>query len=854
MNAKLVKGVKKLAAVATGALFLGATMGAASVFGQSLSSLPAPFVSNGHVNAVVVVGATASSSDVVGAIDIASALTASAVHSSSSSGFVTIGTLSLSSHANAITYSNANGTAFPTFSPASAALDKVNWTGSGKENYTSVENISFSGSMHPYLNGLNVVMPAGSFWLASYVVNRSASNAIVNLTDGLDYLIGATTYDLLNYTTKNVTFGVSQTFTNVKVPQTLTVGVNTVGLLGVASVTSSSGIYYQLEFDVNNGATNYVNFSKSLTVSGVTVTVGPRAITNTTGTFLSSLSVSSTSKVQNFSSANLFGLGTYNATSDTAKFFGASSGNHRMMNFTLTAKVPLNYSFSTASKYTLPDSLSTIGLEPLSAVYSGHGATNLTINVGTAGSDTIGEVPSAINASAPTTVNVVTTHGLSAVSFGTDYRGPLTQSGYGSPDLVLEPYQQIYNTSSGQYVNASSEYIYPYHGLSFKNSNYWANATHGITYAPSISGKAVRLVYVLPNGRYLAFYANNVEIGSTGDHIYVPNITTILNYTASTTSNPGVIVPVIGDNYSFNGYNVSVKKATFNAGINQGVVDNITITGPQASVTGGVSTYSITPGYSGVVAANGTSFASAPVTSTNLGTLSFSGSVLTYTDPVGGSESVTVAENKTNFNTYITSSGNTTVSPWGEKLIQTKSSATIQIPVQNYTLALGGSQVVTGETNYSVGSTVPAGEIISVGGVSAVSPSNLYSSGVFPLAELDSSFAGSANTVPVIVVGGPAVNTLAAELLTNSSTPIYGSQFTNLTGVSSGEAVIQMFSSVKEFGNQPALWVAGYGATDTLVASEVLSESLLGTPVVSLTGSKVILSTASGNYKGVSVV
>ena len=850
MNTKLVKGVKKLAAVATGALFLGATMGAASVFGQSLSGLPAPFVSSGHVNAVVVVGAASTSSDVVGAIDIASALTASAVHSSSSSGFVTIGTLSLASHARAITYSNANGTPFPQFSPTSAALDKVNWTGSGKQNYTSVENISFSSSAKAYLNGLNVVIPSGGFWLASYVVNRSSSNSIVNLTDSLNYLIGSTSYDLLNYTTKNMTVGVSQTFTNVKVPQTLTVGTNTVGLLGVATVTTSTGVYYQLEFDVDNGATQYVNFSKSLTTSGVTVTIGPRAISNTTGTFLSSLSVSSTSKVQNFSSANLFGLGTYNTTSGPS-----FSKNHRMLNFSLAAKVPLNYSFSAVTSYTLPDSLSTIGLEPLRPVYAGvNGATNLTVNVGSAGLDKIGSVPSAVNATLPTDVNVVLSNGLSAVSYGTDFRGPLTATGVGNPDLLLEPYQQIYNTSSGLYVNASSEYVYPYHGLTYTNSNYWTNATVGKSYDPTYSGKAVRLVYVLPNGRYLAFQEAIVEIGpSTLDHFYVPNITTILNYTASTTSTPGVITPVIGDNYSFNGYNVSIVKATFKAGAQSGVVDNVTITGPQASVSGGASTYSVTPGFVGLVAANGTSFTTAPVNSENIGTLSFSGSVLKYTDPVGGSVSTTIAENKTNFDTYITSTGNTTVSPWGERLIQTKSSGTVQIPVQNYTLALGGSQVITGEINYSVGATIPAGEIISIGGVSAVSPSNLYSSGVFPLAELDSSFAGTSNTVPVIIVGGPAVNTLAADLL-NSSTPVFGSQFTADTNVSSGEALVQMFSSVKDFGNQPALWVAGYGATDTLVASEVLSESLLGTPVVNLTGSKVILSTSSGNYKGVTVV
>ena len=63
-----------------------------------------------------------------------------------------------------------------------------------------------------------------------------------------------------------------------------------------------------------------------------------------------------------------------------------------------------------------------------------------------------------------------------------------------------------------------------------------------------------------------------------------------------------------------------------------------------------------------------------------------------------------------------------------------------------------------------------------------------------------------------------------------------------------------MYSSVKAFGNQPALWVAGYGASDTLEASEVLAASLLGEPIVPLNGSKVILSTSSANYTGVTIV
>ncbi|MCL4391529.1 hypothetical protein M1112_02430, partial [Candidatus Parvarchaeota archaeon] len=132
-----------------------------------------------------------------------------------------------------------------------------------------------------------------------------------------------------------------------------------------------------------------------------------------------------------------------------------------------------------------------------------------------------------------------------------------------------------------------------------------------------------------------------------------------------------------------------------------------------------------------------------------------------------------------------------------------------------------------------------------------VSASQLLNNNV-DLTTLDSNFTGATNDVPVIVVGGPAVNTLAESLL-NLTAPVYGSKFTNLTGVGANEAVIEMFNNVTAFNSQPALWVAGYSGQDTLEAAEVLASSLIGQPIVNLTGNKVILSTSSSTYKGVTV-
>ena len=177
--------------------------------------------------------------------------------------------------------------------------------------------------------------------------------------------------------------------------------------------------------------------------------------------------------------------------------------------------------------------------------------------------------------------------------------------------------------------------------------------------------------------------------------------------------------------------------------------------------------------------------------------------------------------------------------------------ATLMVPTQNYTLAVAGSQVVSGVTNYSIGQTVSAGKLLGISGVSTISASGVDNNP--NMAILDTEFVGSTNDVPVIVMGGPAVNTLAGDLLNmTASTPL--SQFINETGVGPNEAMIELFNNVSEFGNQPALLVAGYYGNNTLEAAQVLSESLIGQPVVPLTGNKVVLSTATASYTGVKIV
>jgi hypothetical protein len=70
---KLMKTVKRIAALSTGAVMVGATVLSASA-AADLANYPAPFVQNGKFNAVIVVGNAANAADVLGSVDIATSL------------------------------------------------------------------------------------------------------------------------------------------------------------------------------------------------------------------------------------------------------------------------------------------------------------------------------------------------------------------------------------------------------------------------------------------------------------------------------------------------------------------------------------------------------------------------------------------------------------------------------------------------------------------------------------------------------------------------------------------------------------------------------------------------------------
>ncbi len=936
MKAKLLSAAKKLAAIATSAMFLGVTVGAASAY--SMSSLPSPFMQNGHVNATFVVGTNAAPVDIIGAIAIATGLTAAAGSSHSGSGsFATIGklvTTSKSSTSLSLGSESALGTGatFGAFSKTSLTVNAKNFT-IGSTHYAAIENVTFS-STYPYINpNLGVTFPPLSVTLTSYVAagNTTAVGATQNFTKGLQYLIGNTMYTFISNATfsagansgylANVSLGAMQTFNNVKIPSTLTVGTNTIDVQSVGSEAFSSKTYNTIDVSINGGSTQVLNLSGTYTNvngTGVTITVGPSYSTVGGVTTLDYLEASSVGITQNVTTntkgdANLFGLGSnYNVT-----YLKTFSGHHGIVNtlvFLNTNNITLPYSFSASNSFELPVNLTSISLEKLAPIWAN--SKNVTVVTGASATDTFVPVLQSNTSALGAGLKVVSfnaTHSLPTISYGIDFRGSTVAANssgyyfYSTPDLLLEHYQKVYTgTSPYQFLVGESEYLFPYATHTVfnisdatlgaltvpltTNAKLNFNETTGKFYNVTTTSVTSKVVYELPNGEMIALglspviNTNNTYYNATGSFTgatgtktteRIWNVSTILNYTSSTTSSPGVNALKLGKTYTFGGYNVTFNAKQMKlvntlvngvtnpayANVTKPIV-NMTIKGPVSSVTtaNAANSFAIVPGTSGLYASNGTTLSSA--TNGVLGSVAFNGNDVVFTEPTGTAISIPIKENTTNFATYFPTVKNATADTWGTvvnfktipKYGNSSSHGTldINVPSENYSLLVSGSQAISSLVNYSIGASVPAGVLKFIGGVSPVSASSLVSG--FQMPTLDTSFTASSNSVPVIVVGGPAVNKIAAELLTGSSTPIHGAQFQNLTGVGPNEALVEYFSNSSAVGNQPALLVAGYYGNDTQIASEALYESLIGTPVVSINGTKVVLSVSSLSLSGVTVV
>lgn len=148
-------------------------------------------------------------------------------------------------------------------------------------------------------------------------------------------------------------------------------------------------------------------------------------------------------------------------------------------------------------------------------------------------------------------------------------------------------------------------------------------------------------------------------------------------------------------------------------------------------------------------------------------------------------------------------------------------------------------QVITNYPDYYATADVwlvPKGSSAAAGTTTGAVKMN-YFSGANGIAKVDTDYATPAK--PVILIGGPGVNQLVKNLADAGKT-------TAAADYAADTAIIQMVENA--FGENEALIVAGYAAKDTQLAGRVLAAYLLqGQNADKMTGDKVTLGTAGAS-------
>ena len=185
---KAKHAVKRVAAISAGATLMGATMMGAVA--ADLGDYPAPFVSDGELNGLVVVGSGADAADIVGAVDIISTLTQATVSASSAS------TVTEGGEDAEIAF-DANLTTFGTMTDTQIAGlidDEIEWNDSDidvheeliiNENMTMFASGETDGEEEmgadPYLG-----TSAGNTFTYKYVFEEAINSGSQNMVDNLD--------------------------------------------------------------------------------------------------------------------------------------------------------------------------------------------------------------------------------------------------------------------------------------------------------------------------------------------------------------------------------------------------------------------------------------------------------------------------------------------------------------------------------------------------------------------------------------------------------------------------------------------------------------------------------------------
>ena len=226
------KAIKKIAALAGSAVVLGATV-ATPAMAATLADLPQPFVNdNGVFDAYVVVGASAQPADVLAAVDIAAAF-AQVATASGSSGTATVDVLT------------AQGKSLGSWATNGFTPDDIYVEGSGSSSFsdtdargddaiTGLANVEYEKSGNKYNATVSVSIDKSKISIKpdrSLFINESAIQVTMDVNNGTDLNICegdkinwfGTTYDVVEVNSSAVVLG-STEINTYKVGETFTVG------------------------------------------------------------------------------------------------------------------------------------------------------------------------------------------------------------------------------------------------------------------------------------------------------------------------------------------------------------------------------------------------------------------------------------------------------------------------------------------------------------------------------------------------------------------------------------------------------------------------------------------------------
>ncbi|MFH1173974.1 MAG: S-layer protein [archaeon] len=271
---KVQNTVKKIAALAVGAFFLGATVAGASA---SLADYPAPFVTDGVNHAKIVIGDKAATQDVLGAVDIATSLQRAAVTAVEATG----GSVSVAGGKTedilvgstlATAFGTIDSTDVPFLADSSVSIDIGDVSGT----YDYEESVAFvGGTVSTGVTATN----QGDDWMDKVFVTIPSDGITYTFDfketlESGNYISDATSTDPIN-----IEFlGQNMKIVGASDNDTITVQVGNEVFLNVGDTATVAGKQVKL-VNVGGGSTDSVVVS----VDGVQKTISGSSATNVNG-------------------------------------------------------------------------------------------------------------------------------------------------------------------------------------------------------------------------------------------------------------------------------------------------------------------------------------------------------------------------------------------------------------------------------------------------------------------------------------------------------------------------------------------------------------------------------------------